>query len=194
MRQQHACAVRSKLLMLVVPFLKRWNYTRVLEQARPASSPPASAADAHGCVGCSITAVVVRSICPRDKERAGSTSKYVRTPSKMPCCCCLARGRAQLRASMDAPSGEISTLRVGGADIGRAQVPAAAAGCERPRPVHPLHGRQHLLPAGQRGARPGGHLVARQHVWHGARPGWVSLSLPKCPPMQLTQAASTHSG
>lgn len=26
------CAVRSKLLMLVVPFLKRWNYTRVLEQ------------------------------------------------------------------------------------------------------------------------------------------------------------------
>jgi hypothetical protein len=27
-------AVRAKLLMLVAPFLRRWNYTRVLEQVR----------------------------------------------------------------------------------------------------------------------------------------------------------------
>jgi hypothetical protein len=26
--------VRAKLLMLVAPFLRRWTYTRVLEQAR----------------------------------------------------------------------------------------------------------------------------------------------------------------
>lgn len=43
-----ARAVRSKLLMLLAPFLKKWNYTRVLEQA---SDEGEGAKGRGGCVG-----------------------------------------------------------------------------------------------------------------------------------------------
>lgn len=32
--------VRSKLLMLLAPFLRRWNYSRVAEQVRRRTLPP----------------------------------------------------------------------------------------------------------------------------------------------------------
>ena len=34
-----AWTVRQKLLMLMVPFLRRWHYTRALEQVGPPSRP-----------------------------------------------------------------------------------------------------------------------------------------------------------
>ncbi len=43
-------AVRAKLLMLVAPFLRRWNYTRVLEQV------------CRGCNICCILSSVVSSL------------------------------------------------------------------------------------------------------------------------------------
>ncbi len=68
------------------------------------------------------------------------------------------------------------------ADRGRAQVPAAAAGRERAGPVHPVHGRLHILRAGQRRAHRRQALQARHHVCHGGLPlsGCANTALVAC--------------